>query len=104
VTIVCTGTYWRNAWKYQARTYRHFFWDNGTMLANLLATAAALRVPAHLAMGFVDDDVNQLLGLDTHREVAISLVALGKEADPGIESSEPLNPDFDFENAAATFR
>ena len=33
-TIVCTGTYWRNAWKYQARTYRHFGWDNGTLLAN----------------------------------------------------------------------
>ena len=30
VTLVCTGTYWRNAWKYQARTYRHFGWDNGT--------------------------------------------------------------------------
>ena len=29
-TIICTGTYWRNAWKYQARTYRHFGWDNGT--------------------------------------------------------------------------
>src|SRR6266404_4583361 len=26
--IVCSGTYWRNAWKYQARTYRHFGWDN----------------------------------------------------------------------------
>ena len=36
-TIVCTGTYWRNAWKYQARTYRHFGWDNGTLLANMLA-------------------------------------------------------------------
>ena len=41
VTIVCTGTYWRNAWKYQARTYRHFFWDCGTLLANLFATASA---------------------------------------------------------------
>src|ERR1700738_3652782 len=37
LTVVCTCTYWRNAWKYQARTYRHFGWDNGTMLANLLA-------------------------------------------------------------------
>ncbi|PYV65296.1 MAG: dehydrogenase, partial [Acidobacteria bacterium] len=40
-TIICTGTYWRNAWKYQARTYRHFGWDNGTLLANLLAVSAA---------------------------------------------------------------
>src|SRR5262249_37290417 len=43
VTIICTGTYWRNSWKYQARTYRHFGWDNGTMLGNLLATAKALN-------------------------------------------------------------
>ncbi|MCZ6905147.1 MAG: SagB/ThcOx family dehydrogenase, partial [Acidobacteria bacterium] len=34
VILVSTGTYWRNAWKYQARTYRHFGWDNGTILAN----------------------------------------------------------------------
>ena len=40
-TIICTGTYWRNAWKYQARTYRHFGWDNGTLLANMLAVSAA---------------------------------------------------------------
>jgi SagB-type dehydrogenase family enzyme len=39
--LACTSTYWRNAWKYQARTYRHCFWDNGTILANLLAVAAA---------------------------------------------------------------
>ena len=42
LTIVCTCTYWRNAWKYQDRTYRHFGWDNGTLLANLLAVATAL--------------------------------------------------------------
>ena len=33
VVIICTGTYWRNAWKYRSRTYRHFGWDNGTILA-----------------------------------------------------------------------
>jgi hypothetical protein len=27
VTLVTASTYWRNAWKYQARTYRHCFWD-----------------------------------------------------------------------------
>ncbi|MGH9783148.1 MAG: SagB/ThcOx family dehydrogenase, partial [Terriglobia bacterium] len=87
VTIVCTGTYWRNAWKYQARTYRHFYWDNGTLLANLLAMAAAERLPASLVMGFLDDEVNQLLGLETQREVTISMVALGSGA--GAESVPP---------------
>src|SRR2546422_7279560 len=40
-TLVLTGLVWRNSWKYRARTYRHLFWDGGTMLANALATAAA---------------------------------------------------------------
>ncbi|MSO23529.1 MAG: SagB/ThcOx family dehydrogenase [Acidobacteria bacterium] len=78
VTIACTGTYWRNAWKYQARTYRHFFWDNGTMLANLLGTSAALLLSPQLVMGFVDETLNQLLGLETLREVVTSLVTLGQ--------------------------
>ncbi len=77
LSIVCTCTYWRNAWKYQARTYRHFGWDNGTLLANLLAVATALGLPARVVCGFVDGDVNRLLDVDPQREVSFSLVALG---------------------------
>jgi SagB-type dehydrogenase family enzyme len=77
LSIVCTCTYWRNAWKYQARTYRHFGWDNGTLLANLLAVATALGLPARVVCGFVDASVNRLLDVDSQREVAFSLVALG---------------------------
>ena len=80
VTIICTGTYWRNAWKYQARTYRHFGWDNGTIIANMLAVSTALGVSAGVVTGFVDDSVNRLLDIDTQREVAFSLVALGSGA------------------------
>ena len=81
VIIICTGTYWRNAWKYQARTYRHFGWDNGTILGNLLAVSAALELPAKVICGFVDADVNRLLDLDAKREVAFSLVSIGRVAD-----------------------
>ncbi len=77
LTIVCTATYWRNAWKYQDRTYRHFGWDNGTLLANLLAVGTALGLPAKVVCGFVDDTVNRLLDVDPQREVAFSLVPLG---------------------------
>ena len=76
--VVCTGTFWRNAWKYRDRTYRHCFWDSGTLVANTLAISAAHRVPASVVTGFVDDEVNQLLGLDTQREVSLSLVPLGR--------------------------
>jgi SagB-type dehydrogenase family enzyme len=77
VTIICTGTYWRNAWKYQARTYRHFGWDNGTLLANMLAVSAASGLPAEVVLGFVDAEVNCLLDLDTRREVSLCLVPIG---------------------------
>ena len=80
--LVCTGTYWRNAWKYRARTYRHCFWDNGTILANMLSIANAHKVPSKIVAGFVDHTVNHLLGLDTQREVALSLVPLGRTAQP----------------------
>lgn len=77
VIIACTGVYWRNAWKYRSRTYRHFGWDNGTILANLLAISTAMNLPSRVFTGFVDSEINALLDLDTHREVALSLVTLG---------------------------
>jgi SagB-type dehydrogenase family enzyme len=76
-TIICTGTYWRNAWKYQARTYRHFGWDNGTLLANMLAVSVASGLHAEIVLGFVDPEVNRLLDLDTRREVSLCLVPIG---------------------------
>ena len=38
-----SAIYWRNTWKYQARGYRHLFWDSGTMLANVLAVGGRAR-------------------------------------------------------------
>src|SRR4029450_1267477 len=92
VTLVCTGTYWRNAWKYQARTYRHFGWDNGTILAHVLAAANARRLPARVVCGFIDQTVNGLLSLEIEREVAFSMVALGQgaAAAPDPPAVEPL--------------
>jgi SagB-type dehydrogenase family enzyme len=92
VIVICTGTYWRNAWKYRARTYRHFFWDNGTILANLLSISTSLQVPARIVLGFVDEEVNLLLDLDTRREVALSLVPLGRVAEPPPAVQEEILP------------
>jgi SagB-type dehydrogenase family enzyme len=86
VLVICTATYWRNAWKYQARTYRHFGWDNGTILANLLAMGTALELPAKVICGFVDADVNRLLDVDTEREVVFSLVSIGRAPDGAASS------------------
>jgi SagB-type dehydrogenase family enzyme len=77
VIIICTGVYWRNAWKYRSRTYRHLGWDNGTILANLLAVSSAMNLPARIFAGFADSPINKLLDLDTNREVAFSIAAVG---------------------------
>jgi SagB-type dehydrogenase family enzyme len=89
--LVCTSTFWRNAWKYQARAYRHAFWDSGTILANLLAVAAADGVAARVVLGFVDAAVNGLLGLDTQREVSLCVVPLGDGAVPA-STAPPTSP------------
>jgi SagB-type dehydrogenase family enzyme len=80
VVIVCATTFWRNAWKYRDRAYRHVFWDGGTLLANLLALAAAHGLPARVLHAFVDAAVDELLDLDRTREASFALVALGRGA------------------------
>jgi SagB-type dehydrogenase family enzyme len=81
-TLVLSAIYWRNTWKYQARGYRHLFWDSGTMLANALAAGGALGLAPRIVTGFVDARVNHLLGLDVAREAALELVPLGPEGRP----------------------
>jgi len=76
--LVLTSTWWRNAWKYRARAYRHAWWDSGCMLANLLALAAALDLPASVVLGYADDTINQLLDIDTQKEASLALVPLGR--------------------------
>jgi SagB-type dehydrogenase family enzyme len=89
--LIGSDTFWRNAWKYRARAYRHSFWDSGTMLANLFAAATARDLPARLVAGFVDAPVNALLDLDTTREVALFLVGLGHGA-PLLPTPPPMPP------------
>lgn len=90
--IISASTFWRNAWKYQARAYRHCYWDNGTILANLLAASAARNIPAKVVLGFVDATASQLLALDPHREAPLSLVALHGSSEKKIALSPPIEP------------
>ncbi len=77
VVAISVSTYWRNAWKYRARTYRHCFWDAGTLHANLIAVAGVEGLLPMTVLGFADSTVARLLGLDPKREAALTLTALG---------------------------
>jgi SagB-type dehydrogenase family enzyme len=78
--LVLSAIFWRSAWKYRARAYRYCFWDAGTLLANLLAAAAAEGLSTELVTAFADPEIEALLGIDGEREGALCLVALGNGA------------------------
>ncbi len=84
-----TTTYWRNAWKYRARAYRHAFWDSGTMLANLFSMGAAAGIPMHLLLGFADAEVHRLLDVDADKESAVALVAISDSGRKAETSASP---------------
>jgi SagB-type dehydrogenase family enzyme len=76
--VVLTGIHARTGWKYLERGYRHVWWDAGTMLANLLALAAADGLRPRLYTAFVDRELNAVLGIDGVHEYALALLALGE--------------------------
>ena len=75
--LVLTGIHARTGWKYMERGYRHVWWDAGTMLANLLALAAAEGLEPILFTRFRRRHVNEALGVDGEHEYALAL--LGSE-------------------------
>ncbi|GAB3667072.1 SagB/ThcOx family dehydrogenase [Halopiger thermotolerans] len=89
LSIVTTSTWWRNAWKYADRTFRHAFWDSGTTLANLLAVAHALDYCAEVMTGFADRPVADLLGVDPEREAPLEIVPIGSSSRTGDPPGEP---------------
>lgn len=92
--VVTTSTWWRNAWKYGERTFRHAFWDSGTVLANLLSVAHALGLRAEVVLGFADDPVAELLGVDPEREAPLELVPIGvDEPAPDAPEVDPIDPE-----------
>lgn len=99
--VIATSTWWRNAWKYRDRTYRHAFWDSGTVVANLLAVAHGLGWRAEVVTGFADESIARLLGVDPESEAPVELVTIGRghpapepKAMPTIDpATRPLSPE-----------
>jgi SagB-type dehydrogenase family enzyme len=88
VVLAMTSTFWRNAWRYKGRAYRHACWDAGTTFANVLALAASAELPTRLVFGFADRPVNDLLGIDGRREATLALCAIGRATQAAAESPD----------------
>jgi SagB-type dehydrogenase family enzyme len=77
ITLIYSAITWRSSWKYRDRSYRYHFWDNGMILANALAMAASHNLPAKVLLGFLEDPINKLTGIDGEKELVLSLLTLG---------------------------
>ncbi|HKG21045.1 MAG TPA: SagB family peptide dehydrogenase [Blastocatellia bacterium] len=91
VILIYSAISWRSSWKYRDRAYRYHYWDNGTIVANALAMARGLEVPASLVMGFVERDINRLVGIDGERELALSLLAFGLDSQGAPPAPVPVD-------------
>lgn len=98
LSVILSGIPWRTTWKYRARGYRHLYWDSGMILANLLALSASGGHRAEVLLGFADSEINQLLGVDGAREMAVCVVPIGfasgsegSTTPPATEPPEPIS-------------
>ena len=77
VVLILTGLFQRSRWKYRERHYRYVCWEGGHMTQNVHLAAEAAGLGACMVGAFLDDRVNDLLGVDGRREAALGLIALG---------------------------
>ena len=72
-----TGILNRAMWKYRERAIRYLFLDAGHICQNLMLAATALGLGCCPVGAFFDDEVERLVGVDGHEEVALYLASVG---------------------------
>ena len=78
VCLVVSGLFQRTRWKYHERTYRYVLMEVGHLGQNLYLAATALGLGVCGIGAFLDDPLNELLGLDGEQEAALYLVTVGQ--------------------------
>lgn len=77
LTVIWSAVLRRNMHKYGHRGLRYILLDAGHICQNLLLAAEALGLTTCPIAAFLDDELNQLLGLDGEEESVLYLAALG---------------------------
>ena len=68
----------RTSKRYKSRAERYVYFEAGHLAQNVCLQATALGLGCCPTGAFLDDEVNDLLGLDGERESAIYLLAVGR--------------------------
>lgn len=78
VCFILSGIFQRTRWKYRERTYRYVLLEAGHIGQNLYLAATSMGLGACAVGAFLDDKLNNLLGLDGEEEAALYIIAVGK--------------------------
>jgi SagB-type dehydrogenase family enzyme len=79
ILFFITGRFFRSAWKYSDRGYRYVLLDAGHLLENLHLALNSMKLAHSIRYDFPDKEVNEFLGLDPGKEVALVIVELGAQ-------------------------
>lgn len=79
--ILFTAVFKRNTIKYGERGYRHVLAESGHLGQNFYLTATALGLNICAIGGYLDDGLNELLGVDGVSETVIYALATGYQKD-----------------------
>lgn len=74
--VVVSSIFFRSSWRYRERGYRRCMLDAGHVIGNLCAYAPLEGYSAVPVSGFVDSEVNELLGLNSALEGVCALLPL----------------------------
>jgi SagB-type dehydrogenase family enzyme len=78
VTFILTAIFQRTRWKYRERTYRYVLMEAGHIAQNVYLAATSLGLGACAVGAFLDDQLNELLGVDGEAEAALYLISVGR--------------------------
>ncbi|RVU41961.1 SagB/ThcOx family dehydrogenase [Rheinheimera riviphila] len=67
----------RVQWKYEDRAYRLTHMDAGVLGQSVHLTATSLNLGSCMVFGFLDDEMNQLLGIDGDRQFVSLIIPVG---------------------------
>jgi len=76
--FVLSAIFQRTRWKYRERAYRYVLLEAGHIGQNLYLAATSMGLGACAVGAFLDDDLNDLLGLDGKEEAVLYVITVGK--------------------------
>ncbi len=79
VTFILSARPYRAVWRYQQRSYRYLYVDAGHWGQNIHLAAEAVGAGACMIGAFMDESMNDCLGLDGEEEFVIYVAPVGKK-------------------------